>query len=790
MKGIRALLGSVMVALCLAGLLVAAQGASAADAGDVDFTRLKRNLLDYWTGAEADRSDPMVAASLGRIEESARADLEAMRPDGSWGDLDYHAAYRGESGGELRVARHVSRVAGLATAFATPGQSLYGDARLVGAVERSLSFADALIPSWPTSGGWWQQEIAIPRSLGETLLLMEGKLSPSVVAQTVQAIRYSLMEEAPLGQNVIWHLTLLPREAPAGEFHQATGENMVWLAQNHLYLALVTNDLEKLDHVYAGMVGQCATHPGQTEGVKNEGIKEDYSFHQHGALLYTGGYGRSFFEDMPQYLWAARGTRYEVPLEGIEEFARYALDSTVWSIYENYYDPSCRGREIARRERRPLDVPLALLVLANLEHPRREEAISAAKEFYRVNPSYQLRTAPLWAAIKDSPVTPSSPLGHKHFWQSDYTVHREKDYFASLRMFSDRTRPAECINAEGKTSWHQSNGLLWVFLHGGDYAADNVLPTLDWLRLPGTTVERKQLKPAEGIEGWPPPLGKRAFVGGAFTENAGASAMELAAMVPPLTARKSWFFFGQDIVCLGSDIDCASDNPAETTVNQWPLTDPAAPLTVDGRVMPASLPWHEELKDITWAQCDGIGYYFPEPQRVQAKREEQRGSWRLLVDGARDTEYSHPFLTLWFDHGKQARGASYAYALLPGKTAAQTEACAAAKSITILAHDSKAHAVRQNARGAVGVVFWEPGAAGRLSTDRACIAYYEETADGLTLAVTDPTQQSSVFRVTIDEALTPTQLPPEVSAEIVDGKTVVTYHAEKGHNYVARFGRG
>jgi hyaluronate lyase len=315
------------------------------------------------------------------------------------------------------------------------------------------------------------------------------------------------------------------------------------------------------------------------------------------------------------------------------------------------------------------------------------------------------------------------------------------------------------------------------------------LPTLDWLRLPGTTVERKHLEPTEGFEGWPPPLGKRAFVGAAFTPERGVSAMELAAMVPPLTATKSWFFFGDEIVSLGSDIDCPSENVAETTVNQWPLSDPAAPLTVDGQARPTALPWNEDLTAPRWAHCDGIGYYFPEPQTVKAQRVVQSGSWRLLVDGGRDTEYSHPFLTLWFDHGAQAKGGRYAYAILPRTTAAQTEAYAAAPPITILAHDSKVHAVRHTKRNAVGVVFWEPGSVGPLSADRACIAYYENAADGVILAVSDPTHESSTFRVTIDQPLMPTQLPAEMSSEIVGGKTVVTCHAEKGRNYLARFAR-
>jgi hyaluronate lyase len=266
--------------------------------------------------------------------------------------------------------------------------------------------------------------------------------------------------------------------------------------------------------------------------------------------------------------------------------------------------------------------------------------------------------------------------------------------------------------------------------------------------------------------------------------------MELAAMVPPLTAKKSWFFFGDEIVSLGSDIDCPSDNVTETTVNQWPLSDPAAVLTVDGQVKPATLPWSEDLVGAHWAHCDGIGYYFPEAQPLRAQRAVQSGSWRLLTDGGRDTVYSHPFLTLWYDHGAQAKGGRYAHVILPRFSAAQTEAYAASPPITVLAHDSKAHAVRHSAQNAVGVVFWERGTVDKLSVDRACLAYYEETADGFTLAVSDPTHASATLHVTIDAPLTATQLPPEATSEIVNGETRVTYHVEKGRNYLAHFARG
>ncbi len=599
-------------------------------------------------------------------------------------------------------------------------------------------------------------------------------------------MRYLLMEDAidepRPSQAGYWHRTLLP--SPGSTDRQArlhVGQNRIWVAMNHLYLALLTDDLRRAEVVRQAFADEVRVQQG-------EGIQEDYSFHQHGPLLYTGGYGHGFTEDVAEYIWITRGTRYQVPAAGLDTFAGFVLDGAVWSIYGNYYDPSVRGREITRGNDHPMEVPLSLLVLANVPNPRREEAIGVAKSFHQINPSYRMQDAPLWAAIKNAPLDPSLPRGQRHYWMSDYSVRRGTGFFASLRMWSDRTKPAELIDGEGLNSWHLGDGLFWVFLRGGDYSTRDVLPTLDWLRLPGTTVERRQLKPAEGYEDWPLPAAKRGFVGGAFTEGRGVSAMELAAAASPLTARKSWFFFDDEVVCLGTDITCPTAYPAETIVNQWPLTEAEAPLTVDGATKASSLPWNEELRDAKWAHCDGIGYLFPEPGRVNMQRVIQIGTWRSMTAMGSEDVHRNPFLTIWFDHGPQASGATYAYAVVPNKTAGGMQAYAESEPITIVAHTSSAHAVRHNRTGAVGIVFWKPGTVDKVSANRACIILCEETAKGFSLAVSDPTHEASTFRVTIGEQFRAAHLPVGMSSAIEDGKTVVTCHAEKGRNYVARFG--
>jgi hypothetical protein len=114
-------------------------------------------------------------------------------------------------------------------------------------------------------------------------------------------------------------------------------------------------------------------------------------------------------------------------------------------------------------------------------------------------------------------------------------------------------------------------------------------------------------------------------------------------------------------------------------------------------------------------------------------------------------------------------------------------AYAASEPITIVAHTSYVHAVRHNKTGVLGIVFWGPGTVGNVSADRACIVLCEEAAKGRTLAVSDPTHEAITFRLTISEPLSVACLPAGVSSAVEDGKTVLTYHAEKGRNYVARF---
>ena len=86
----------------------------------------------------------------------------------------------------------------------------------------------------------------------------------------------------------------------------------------------------------------------------HEGIQADASFHQHGAVLYAGGYGAAFTDDCTRWVEFTQGTRFAPSPEQIQLLERYVLDGQQWMVRGKIYDYGVVGREIVRaRQGRP-----------------------------------------------------------------------------------------------------------------------------------------------------------------------------------------------------------------------------------------------------------------------------------------------------------------------------------------------------------------------------------------------------------------------------------------------------
>ena len=85
---------------------------------------------------------------------------------------------------------------------------------------------------------------------------------------------------------------------------------------------------------------------------------------------------------------------------------------------------------------------------------------------------------------------PNAPLliGNKHFYTSDYQVHRRANWTSAIKMQSIRTQPVECINGENLKDEHGGQGVLNLYTtNTNDY--DDIFPILDWQAINGITVE-------------------------------------------------------------------------------------------------------------------------------------------------------------------------------------------------------------------------------------------------------------------------------------------------------------
>ena len=674
-----------------------------ATAGAADIDVVRQQFLGYSTAAGANRGTQRMSEAVGTLEWVARSHADALNGDGSWPDITYGGTPEGNWG----PWAHTQRLWVLAKAYQTPGQSLYRSASLLADIDAALAYTKTFYGATilPT-GNWWFWTIGIPIDLGPTLVLMRGEVTQSTFDDLVTAMHLRI-GNSPTARGLV---------GPT-----PTGQNLVWSAYTHLCLALLKNDEAMLAAVRDAMAS--VARPTSLEG-----IKRDHSFHQHGAQLYTGGYGGQFANDVARYALITRGTAYGLPADALASFMDYVADGIAWSLHGDYFDVSVISREVARPTATGFNGMAALVQAAQIPSPRTAEIRSAAAkmlETWRGTMNTELAGAA--ALVEQAKYLAAWPSGHRHYYTSDYTIHRRAGWFASVKMFSTRTKSGEKTNEENIRGSRQSDGRFYLVLRGDEYFGRNVFPALDWTRLPGTTVEQKA-DTASDVYGY----GTRSFAGGTGDGQNGVTAMELAPLASSLSARKSWFFFDDAIVFLTSSIRSTSGNRIETIVNQ---VSTSSQLT----------------RRNDWAHLDNVGYWFPTTTAgLETSRATRSGTWAALGGSSDTTVHTKPFVTLWLDHGTSPVNATAEYVIVPNITSTAMATWASSRPLSILMNNDNASAVRDNRTGNLGITFWRAAAVEGYQSTSAAVVYV--TGDGETLHVwaADPNGSSSgTFTLTV-----------------------------------------
>jgi chondroitin AC lyase len=683
-------------------LILAASIASPLSADDL--ADVRRNFRDFYTAADGDRSSPRMQEALAALESVTR---DVTRPgyllaDGSWTDVNYAEV----PSGRWSPWEHFRRLTVMAKAYQTPGQSFYRDPQLLASINAVLRRAkDVYGPTTFPAGNWWFWTLGVPLDLGPSLVLLQEDADRGLVDDLTTAIAVKI-GSGPTSRGISGPVPV--------------GENLVWSSFAHLCVALLRNDAARLAKVRDAMA--TVTVPSVTA----EGVKPDYSFHQHGAQLYNGGYGGSFANDVARYALITRSTSYALPSASNQAFANYLAEGISWTMIGSDFDVSVVGREVARPSTSGFNGLAGLVQYALVPSPRNGEIRSAAAKVLQTwNRTLPTELAGLTSALESA--WPASPSGHRHFFASDYTVHRRPGWFASVKMLSIRTKSGESTNGENLLGSRQSDGRLSLSLESNDGFGHDAWPLMDWARLPGITVE---LRPDAASSNYG--YGTRALAGGTSDGTNGVSAMEVAPLGSTLTARKSWFFFDDAIVFLTSGITSPGPWKVETVVNHAPLRDGASSIAESGSKR-------------EWIVAGGIGYWFPSPgQNVRVTREIRSGSWSTLATSSSGDAGPMQMLTIAIDHGTQPVNADAEYVIVPNVSAESMQAWTSSRPIEIVANTASVAAARDLRNGVLGVVFWSAGSRFEgMQADAPLVAQVSDDGRALHLSAADPTAGTS-----------------------------------------------
>lgn len=719
--------------------------AAAAD----DFAALRRRWLDLALGSGFDPDAEPYASRLAETGEQALALRAEMEPTDD--SLFPGYPFDPPSG----ITQSYQRLETMALGYVQPGTGCTGDAALLDAVISGLAHVHERIYRAGTEpyGNWWEWQIGSPRLLLDIVAMLYDEIEASERAAYLAAVDHFLPE------SVFDEYT-----------GTSTGANRVDFCRVYAVRGVLGEAPEKIALASSSL---SPVFPYVTEG---DGLYADGSFVQHTWVAYSGTYGYVLLDGLGRLFTLLDGTSWEVT----DPARQIILDSV-----ENAYAPllhdglmmdSVSGRAISRgilkqdtkgirqsdhTRGHQLVAAVALLAGGASEAERRRWNAMVRGWIERdtelpvlTDPQFDVADLARLHAVagEEGGEAAPEPVGHRLFPAMARAVHRRPGWCANLSMASDRIAYYEAGNGENPRGWHTGAGMLYWW--GGPSTlgqyTDDFWPTVDFYRLPGTTVSAKRLPDNAGGE-WGEPKPDARWAGGATDGHYAAAGQHVRGLESTLTARKSWFFADDAVVCLGAGIGCEDGTDVETVFDNRNLGERGgAALTVDGRRFVPGPGRTRTLRHAGWAHLAGHGgWIWPDRTALRVKCEDRDGAWSDINEGSVTDPVTRRYLTLWTSHGTDPQDAGYVYLLMPGAGAHEVAARAAhPRWLTVDANSAAQQAVTIRSLGLSAANFWEAGRAGALSAGAPSSVLIRREGRTARLHVSEPARTGEPFELT------------------------------------------
>ena len=619
------------------------------------------------------------------IDES----LELLNADGSFSDLDYTST--------SSQTRHLRRSTEFARAYQTEGDPYYKDSNIKASFFTSLRY---WVDTDHRPAGWWHRHIGYLRVFGPGLFLMNVELQeedPKLFNDSIAYLRWAYL------QQIHWK--------------GANGADQIFLT---LPASILTRSAPELLEYKAQMKRLIQI---QRSG---DGIEQDwlYGFHSRfGRQLYSH-YENEFLNSALTTLKITKGTDYYADALDIDILTNHIINGTQWYIYNQRQDPNLTGRRlsISIHDRFPNNLNL----LTGLDTPQNSQILA-------------IQDRVLNGTNSGSPKL----VGNKLFWRFDYMIHRKEDYYVSSRLTSTRTVGNESGNGEGINNFYSSAGTNFLLRTGDEYSG-NYFSVMNYYQWPGITVEQNTDLPLVDFgEGG---SNGNAFAGGVSDGLHGA--VGTIYDKKEVTAHKSWFYFDDEYVALGTGINQESGTSSVfTTLNQVVQNDTVIYSENNTQQSLVTTSGTTSVTDLDWVLQDEVGYVNLLPN----------SNFNISSDHRSGTN----IFTVGIDHGINPTNASYAYAIYPNTNAVSIADYQANSPIQILSNTQTVQAVYHNTLETTQAIFYSPGSltltdGSVLTVNEPSAIMLKKTTTGYEISAGNPlceTSNPASMIVTVDTEL-------------------------------------
>ena len=645
--------------------------------------------------------------------------MNDMDSNGKFGGVNYSTyTNNNKTYTNTGIVSHLDRLEAMAAAYVNSANTYYQSADLFNKISLGLQYWYNTNPNFEN---WWYNQIAEPQRLGLIFVfLTKGKEQL----------------DTTLANN-----TITRWKTDGGDPGKWTGANQTDIALHRIYLSCYTKDesllKESIGYIFNPL---CYT----TE----EGFQVDNSFFQHGYQIYIGGYGDAILAGVLPVATYVEGTKFQLTDAQRELLCKFVRETFTDVIRGQTSNFDCLGRGISRSG--------ALRKAGSWVN-----YINYTKE---LDPEHaDMYNADIKRIQGTSKPNYNAPTKHTHFFRADYTLHMRPTYNFSVRTVSTRTERCEYGNGENEKGYFIADGCTDIARTGDEYY--NIMPLWDWNFIPGTTVPKMSTLPKEtGAWGL---AGTSSFTGGVSDSLYGATTYNYTETGKTSTvsmsyrARKSWFFFDDEVVCLGAGI--VSSSNILTTLDQcWGQSyfylgkSDGSYKLLAGEVEDTTL-----VDTCKFILHNSIGYSFPNGGRVEVSNKTRTGSWSLINTGGSTTTQSGKVFTLQIDHQYPRNTTSaylpktkYAYIVYPETSISKLKSSLEKGDIDIAWNSDTAQVVHHKGLGIYQMIFYRAAEykddSIHVKVSNPCALLFKNlNSPNLTFHIADPGQSKRNITVSV-----------------------------------------